>query len=63
MHNVAKSEEDYASLPDGSIVACVDALPWTKVKGEWRPANTGGRHKNNTMADRPRCVLREGWGV
>lgn len=56
-----KSEEDYASAPEGTIVANNDQTPAVLVNDLWIHTGPWKRSDHDAMADVRRRVLRWGW--
>lgn len=54
------TEEEYATLPDGSIVAQQGSEPYIKVEGNWYFQKTF--FNDREMREITRTVLRKGWG-
>ena len=54
------TEADYASAPEGTIVACEDSSPWYKSGPEWLSVDFCGAKDDKGMSRARRRVLR--WG-
>lgn len=59
----ATTKQDYAALPEGTIAAEVNGVPWQKLKsGEWI-SHIFPENRPNDLMDGLAChILRRGWG-
>ena len=57
-----ETEADYTDVPEGTIVACEDSLPWYKFGSVWLAPTAYEGNSSKSMSGIIREVLRWSWG-
>ena len=57
-----ETEEQYAAMPAGSIVASPSYAYRRTYEGEWLATSLSVKYSEEELADIPRTILRMGWG-